>query len=94
MDDRRQMEELLLERLQFETLLSDLSAIFVNLPPDKVDDEIEGSVRRIVEFLGFDRGTLYQTSEDGRGLIPTHVWAKPGFEGQLKFLPAKKAPWL
>ncbi len=94
MDDRRKMEELLLERLQFETLLSDLSAVFVNLPPDKVDDEIEGSVRRIVECLGFDRGTLYQASEISRGFIPTHVWAKSGYGTLLKFLPAEKAPWI
>ncbi len=94
MVDRRQTEELLLERLQFETLLSDLSAIFLNLPTHKVDEQIDGAVRSIVEFLGFDRGTLLQPSEDGRGFVPTHVWARPGYETRLKFLPAEEAPWL
>ena len=94
MGDCRKMEELLLERLRFETLLSDLSAIFVNLPPDKVDGEIEGSVKRIVESLGFDRGTLLQPTRNGRGFIPTHVWAKPGYQKRSEYLPSKQAPWL
>jgi len=94
MDDRGQMQDLLLERLKFETLLSDLSAIFVNIPANKVDDQIEATLRRIVEFLGFDRGTLLQSTEDGLGAIPTHVWAKPGYETRLEFLPAAKAPWI
>jgi hypothetical protein len=35
------------ERLRFETLIADLSSKFVNLPPNKVDDEIMDAQRRI-----------------------------------------------
>lgn len=47
----------------FETLLSDLSAKFVNVPADQVDAEIEDAQRRIVEALDLDRSALWQRSE-------------------------------
>lgn len=34
-------EQVLEERLKFETLLAELSAQFVNLPSDRIDSEIE-----------------------------------------------------
>ena len=49
--ERKQTEEALEDRLRFERLLSDLSARFVNMPPDRVDSEIEDGLRQILEFL-------------------------------------------
>ena len=49
------------ERLRFEQLLSDISARFVNIPPDRVDSEIEGGLRQILEFFRVDRCGLLQT---------------------------------
>src|SRR5947209_198647 len=46
------------ERVQFETLLADLSATFVNLPASEVDSQIVWALRRLVEFLELDRGSL------------------------------------
>jgi len=45
----------LAERLAFERLLGDLSALFADLPAERVIDEIEGALARLVDFLGFDR---------------------------------------
>jgi PAS domain S-box-containing protein len=44
--ERKQVEEALRERLQFEHLLSGLSARFVNMPPDQVDAGIEDGLRQ------------------------------------------------
>jgi len=68
------------ERLRFETMLSDLSARFINLPADQVDSEIEAGLRRLVESVGLDRSTLFQLSPDEKTLVVTHGWAAPGFE--------------
>jgi len=46
------------ERLRFETLLAEISAHFVNLPADRLDSEIEGAQRRILEILDLDRSSL------------------------------------
>jgi formate hydrogenlyase transcriptional activator len=66
-------------RLQIETLLADLSAQFVNLPPDRVDDAIQDAQRRIVEALEIDRSTLFQFSESAADLVITHFWSRPEF---------------
>ena len=46
-EDRLKLEE----QLRFETVLSEISARFVNLPAERVDDEIEDAQRRICELL-------------------------------------------
>lgn len=61
------------ERLHFETLLSELSARFVNVPADQVDVEIENAQRRICDCLGLDLCSLWQReSESPESLVLTH----------------------
>jgi len=60
------------ERLRFEQLLSDLSARFVNLPPDRVDSEIDHGLRQILEFFQVDRAGLLWSLPDGSGHQITH----------------------
>lgn len=77
-------EKTLKERLQFETLLAELSAHFVNLPADRIDSEIEDAQRRICEFLDLDRSTLWQVPEGELGtLVMTHIHQPP--EGRPPF---------
>jgi transcriptional regulator with GAF, ATPase, and Fis domain len=67
-------EQVLEERLRFETLLAEISARFINLPADQIDSEIEGAQRRICELLDLDRSTLWQTTEREPGmLLLTHL---------------------
>ena len=56
--ERRRAEEALGERLRFEKLISDLSARFVNIPPEQVDSEIENGLRQILELFQVDRCAL------------------------------------
>jgi len=81
------------DRLRFETLLSDLSARFINLPVDDVDKEIEAALGRIAEFLHLDRSTLFQLSEDESTLVVTHCWAAPGFVSANGLIPRDLVPW-
>ena len=48
---RRRVQHALAERLRFETLLSELSAMFVTGPVAEVDRQIETGLRRMVEEL-------------------------------------------
>lgn len=68
------------DRLRFETLLAELSARFVNLPPDQVDREIENALGRLTEALHADRSALGRITEDGQDLIVTHTYAVPGVQ--------------
>src|SRR5262249_32298824 len=51
---RRRAQRNLAERLQFETLLSDLSRAFSSCSDAAIDPEIRSGLRRIVEDLGTD----------------------------------------
>jgi len=73
---RQDLEEL----VQFEKLISDLAATFVNLPVSQVDKEIERGLELMVDFLGADRGTISQFSEDRETLNVTHCFMRPGIK--------------
>ncbi|MHC4266557.1 MAG: sigma 54-interacting transcriptional regulator, partial [Planctomycetota bacterium] len=75
--ENRQEKNELEERIQFEELLSDLSATFVNLPTDAIDKEIDHGLELVVKFLGADRGILLQFSEDDQTLNLTHFYVAP-----------------
>jgi PAS domain S-box-containing protein len=47
----------------FADLLTGLLTHFINIPADQVDCAIEDAQRRICDFHGLDRSTLWQTSE-------------------------------
>lgn len=71
----RPFAENLEQRLEFETLISDLSSRFINLPPGEVDREIDVALRRMCEALDFDLAILWQWSQAAPGLIaPAHVY--------------------
>ena len=72
---RQQAEKSLEERLQFEMLLADISARFVNLPSGQIDGAIADAQRRVCECLGLDLSALWQWSTDGPGLLTmTHIY--------------------
>jgi signal transduction histidine kinase len=73
--------------LEFERLLSELSARFIDLPVTEIDAVIEDGLRRVVETLDIDRSTLTRLSPDTGQLHSTHSWAVKGT------LPTPTAPW-
>jgi PAS domain S-box-containing protein len=61
-----------------ETLLIELSARFIRLAPEEVDREIQDAQRRICNYLGFDRSSLFQQSlEDPAAFLLTHFYQRP-----------------
>jgi hypothetical protein len=64
--------------LAFETLISDLSSRFINLPPSSVDAEVEDALRRVCALLCLDSAVLWQWSASEPDLIaPTHAYPEP-----------------
>ena len=83
------------EYAEFETLLLELSAGFVNLPPGEVDREIEEALRRVCEHLEIDVAVLWQWSGEAPDVIaPTHAYPRP--EGAQPFDPLNQEayPWV
>jgi len=65
----------LAERLRFETLVAEISRTFAGLPAARVDEHIRECLRRMVLFLGVDRGALWLPVGGGTTLVASHVWA-------------------
>jgi PAS domain S-box-containing protein len=91
----RKLAELALgERLRFETLLTELSAAFANLPTTAVDQEIDKWLQNIVEFLDVDRATFDQVGEDGMTLSRSHSHTAPGIDPLLLNVTDDQTPWI
>jgi len=74
-DDPQRSAEHPGDLVELETLISDLSSRFINLPPGDVDREIEDAMRRVCEPLGIDFATLWQWSREAQDtILPTHAY--------------------
>ncbi len=84
-----------LERhLKFEQALAGLSAKFINLPANLVDQEITHGLQVLTEALDCDRATLGQLDLSTGDIVATHAWARPGIP-YLDTRALKEAlPWL
>lgn len=68
------------ERLRFESLLVDISSRFINLPSEKVADEIDCALRQVCECLELDLSALWRWEADSPNIyILTHAYRR--FEG-------------
>jgi formate hydrogenlyase transcriptional activator len=72
---RRTVEQELALQNEFERLIAEIAASFAAVSPDKEDEAIVDSQRRLAEFLGVERSSLWQPV-DGRDdeFVYTHVW--------------------
>ncbi len=89
---RGRTEQLLAERLRFETVLSEQSATLSRVPPAEVDGEIHRALRRITDFFGADWGSLTEFSHDGRAARITRAWTAQGETPSLTSL--DELPWV
>jgi transcriptional regulator with GAF, ATPase, and Fis domain len=70
--DIKLSKDTLREPLRFETLLTRLAALFINLPSAFAGSQIERGLRLILDFLGMDRGMLALFGEGSDEM--TTVW--------------------
>ena len=81
------------ERLRFEHLLSELSASFVNISPDKVDAQINNGLLRIAEFFDADQCGLGIFSEDGAQLSLGYGYHAEGVASLPESASKEEFPW-
>jgi PAS domain S-box-containing protein len=89
---RRKVEKSLFERLKFETVLSDLSTTFLNLPEEQVALNLEDSLARMGALLQLDRITIYEFSQDRTELAVNFVWTKQPTQSVLTLLKTNRLP--
>ena len=91
--ERKQIRLQIEERLRFESLMSDLSAGFVNLRPDEVDTEINKGLRSITEFFDADRCSIGLFSEDRTQLALAFEYRRADAEPAPGSLSKEQMPW-
>ena len=91
--ERKQIRLQIEERLRFEGLISNLSAGFVNLPPDEVDSEINRGLRSITEFFDADRCSIGLFSEDGTQLARAFEYHSAEAEPAPESMSKEQMPW-
>jgi hypothetical protein len=60
------------KRLEFEKFLADLSARLVAVPPDRVDAEIRGALKQVLEFFQIDHFNLLRLLPGKTHFLVTH----------------------
>lgn len=82
------------QRLDFETLISELSSRFINLPADQVSREIEDALRLVCDPLGVDLAILWQWSDALPDVIvPSHVYCREGIARPSEPMQQDQYPW-
>jgi two-component system sensor histidine kinase UhpB len=92
--ERKRVELALDERLRFETLVTELSAAFANLPTPTVDQEIDKWLKNLVEFLDLDRAAFDQVREDGMTLSRSHSHTARGIDPLSLNVADDQTPWI
>jgi len=83
------------ERLEFEKFLADLSARFVSLHPEQVDNEINNAMKGILGFFGVDRCSLLRLMPGKTLWLVTHnadILGDSPYPVETP-LPTSLAPW-
>jgi PAS domain S-box-containing protein len=90
---RRRAEAALAERLRFETLLTELSAVFATLGADQVDAAIQHGLQRIVLALDLDRAALFVLGDRGNVDV-MHAWTREGIAPRPTTVGLAQFPWI
>jgi formate hydrogenlyase transcriptional activator len=80
--------------LRFEKRLAGLSAKFINLPADQVDQEIANGLRVLTEALDADRTTVAQIDAHSGDFVVTHSHASAGVPSFPHRVVKGVLPWL
>ncbi len=94
--ERKQVEERLHLRLEFEHIITTISTRFIDLAGSEVDKNISDVLRIIGQFVGVERSYVYRLAADQAVLTLTHEWRAPGVEEkseQYREIPVTAIPY-
>ena len=77
---RKEAEEELKFRLNFEKLLATISANFINLASDDIQNGINQAFQQIGEFLNIDRCLIFKVDNNSKKLKCIQEWCAKGIE--------------
>jgi transcriptional regulator with GAF, ATPase, and Fis domain len=72
----------LTEALQFQALLARITAKFVELPAEEMDQAIHDALQQVGEYFDVDRVVLARMTPEGKVLSATHFWHSEEFDAE------------
>jgi hypothetical protein len=92
---KKGMNHASVEPLQFEMLLSELFASFVNIQDGEFDNKINHALRRIGQVLQTDRCHLLQYRYNTKHYVITHSWVAEGIPNiDMIGIGSVDVPWI
>ena len=91
---RMKVQQSLRERLRFETVRSELSADFINLPESEIMPVVEHSLGRIAKLFDVERVSLYEFSKEGAAFKRAFSWRREGNPSAPETVNSTQFPWL
>ncbi len=95
--ERKTTEALLNFTLQFENIITIISANFINIAPKDINAEITASLRYVAEFLGVDQSYIFMANSTGRRFKLSHHWLDNNLTPNpemVSLVEAKKFVWV
>jgi len=95
-ESRRSTRIKLEHTLEFERLVSALSAAFLNFNPQDIDGAVSQALKMIGEFAGVDRSYIFSVYANKTRADNTYEWCAQGIEpsmSRLQGLSAEEFPW-
>lgn len=93
--ETRAVEEALRQRVEADDLVSRISARFVEVGADEIDQAVIESLRELGEFCRADRAWIFRLDDEERHIDHTHEWCAPGVSSEihkLKGFPISDVP--
>ena len=94
MAELKRSEEALRERLLFEGLLTELSAKFINMPSELIDNKIEQGLQLFANCLEIDQIICFDIIEDTTYSYVTHLYTVPESGPVPTIISNKEFPWM
>jgi diguanylate cyclase (GGDEF)-like protein/PAS domain S-box-containing protein len=84
--ERRQVQQSLRHRVEFEKLVSSISTEMINIAPGQLDRAIEEALGAVGRFVGAERAHVLQLEDGGTRGTLTHEWCAPGVPERAPFV--------
>ncbi len=81
--DRKRAEETLQQQSHLQELLMNMSATYINLPPEAVESEIDISLGEMAECVGASRAFVFEYGSDTQIMTATHEWFREGMKPRI-----------
>jgi len=91
---QRKRADELESRLEFESMMSNLSKTFINFAADRVDAEINNGLKDLAGVLDLDRVSISMTDLDKQIRTTTHSWSAPGIPPASLGKNHRVFPWI